>query len=135
MQRVRIDRSTSPPRGSRAIVSRAVWLGLGLFLMGNSDRASAAGAQSDWPYFGGSKRFDRYSNLGQIDKHNVDKLQVLWTRPGLDPSIHDTFPDIVPSNYLRGTPILVGGVLYAPDAVGLVEAFDAATGATKWVQK
>jgi glucose dehydrogenase len=135
MQPVRIDKCISPPRGSRSIVSRAVWLGLGLFLMGNNDRASAAGAQSDWPYFGGSKRFDRYSNLGQIDKHNVDKMQVLWIRPGLDPSIHDAFPDIVPSNYLRGTPILVGGVLYAPDAMGLVEAFDAATGATKWVQK
>jgi quinoprotein glucose dehydrogenase len=135
MQVVRIDKCISPSRELRAIVTRAVWLGLGLSLIGNSDRVAAASAQSDWPYFGGSKRFDRYSDLGQIDKRNVDKLQLLWTRTGLDPSIHDAFPDIVPSNYLRGTPILVDGVLYAPDAVGLVEAFDAATGATKWVQK
>ena len=44
-------------------------------------------------------------------------------------------PDVSGSNYSRGTPIMVDGVLYAPDAIGLVEAFDAATGMTKWVQQ
>ncbi len=97
--------------------------------------AWAAEARNEWSYFGGSKRFDRYSPLAQIDKSNAGRLQTLWTRPGLDKSIKDAFPDIMPSNYLRGTPILVDGVLYAPNAVGLVEAFDAATGATKWVQR
>jgi glucose dehydrogenase len=95
----------------------------------------AAGPKSDWPYFGGSKRFDRYSDLGEINEGNVRRLKPIWTRPGLDVSIRSSFEDLLPSNYLRGTPILVDGVLYAPDAVGLVEAFDAATGATKWVQR
>lgn len=110
-------------------------LAMALLLAGASFAASAQSAGSEWSYFGGSKRFDRYSPLGQIDKGNVSRLQPLWTRPGLDASIKDAFPDLTPSGYLRGTPILINGVLYAPNAVGLVEAFDPATGATKWVQQ
>jgi quinoprotein glucose dehydrogenase len=78
---------------------------------------------------------DRYSPLSQISRSNVDQLQVAWTRPGLDASLTQQFPDLTPSLYLRGTPIMVDSVLYAPDAVGLVEAFDPSTGKTLWVQK
>jgi quinoprotein glucose dehydrogenase len=97
--------------------------------------AEAAPKKSDWSYFGGSKKFDRYSPLGQINKGNVSQMRTLWTRPGLDPSLKAAFPDLTPSSYLRGTPILIDGVLYSPNAIGLVEAFDPATGATRWVQK
>ena len=90
---------------------------------------------TEWRYFGGSKHFDRYAALSQVDRASVSKLKPLWTRPGLDSSLTEEFPDLVPSNYLRGTPIIVAGVLYAPDAVGLVEAFDPLTGKTLWVQK
>ena len=45
--------------------------------VGGSSVAHAAGATSDWPYFGGSKRFDRYSALSQINAANVAGL-----RPG-----------------------------------------------------
>lgn len=95
---------------------------------------SSAG-EVDWSYFGGSKHMDRYVPLSQINHNNLDHLQVLWTRAGLDASLKMQFPDLVPSNYLRGTPIMIDGVLYAPDAVGLVEAFDPMTGKTLWVQK
>lgn len=90
---------------------------------------------ASWRYFGGSKHFDRYSALSQIDAGNVSRLRAVWTRPGTDASVLQRFPDLVPSSYLRGTPILIDGVLYAPDAVGLVEAFDPATGRTLWVQQ
>ena len=72
---------------------------------------------------------------GADQPQQSEQLQVLWTRPGLDASLTQQFPDLVPSTYLRGTPIMIDGVLYAPDAVGLVEAFDPATGKTLWVQK
>ncbi len=49
--------------------------------------------------------------------------------------IKDKFPDLSPSNYFKGTPVMVNGILYAPNGVGLVEAFDAATGSTLWVQQ
>ena len=101
----------------------------------NLHSSAASSGTGGWSYFGGSKHMDRYSPLAQINAGNVSRLQVLWSRPGLDASLTKQFPDLVPSNYLRGTPIMIDGVLYAPDAVGLVEAFDPATGKTLWVQK
>jgi glucose dehydrogenase/mono/diheme cytochrome c family protein len=91
----------------------------------------------EWRNFGGSKHFDRYSPLSQINRDNVGRLGVAWTRPGLDATLTQKFPDLAggQSYYMRGTPIMIGGVLYAPDAVGLVEAFDPATGKTLWVQQ
>ena len=88
-----------------------------------------------WQTYGGDKAFTRYSPLDQISRENVKNLHVVWQRPAVDPQIMDKFPDLTPSNYFRGTPIVIDGVLYAPDGVGLVEAFDTATGRTKWVQQ
>jgi glucose dehydrogenase len=112
-------------------------LALGVSAISTEPCAASGGATStgEWPYFGGSTHMDRYSPLAQIDRRNVDRLQVLWTRPGLDASLTQQFPDLNPSTYLRGTPIMIDGVLYASDAVGLVEAFDPVTGKTLWVQK
>jgi quinoprotein glucose dehydrogenase len=90
---------------------------------------------SEWRGYGSDKAFTRYSPLDQIDASNVWKLAVAWTRPALDASIKDKFPDLNPSNYFRGTPVMINGMLYAPDGVGLVEAFDASTGKTSWVQQ
>jgi glucose dehydrogenase/mono/diheme cytochrome c family protein len=94
-------------------------------------------ASGEWRYFGGSKHFDRYSSLSQINRDTVGRLGVAWTRPGVDAALTRQFPDLAagPSYYLRGTPIMIDGVLYAPDAVGLVEAFDPVTGKTLWVQQ
>jgi len=97
--------------------------------------AQTPAPKGDWRTYGGDKTFNRYSPLDQINRDNVKDLTVLWSRQAVDPSIMDKFPDLSPSAYFRGTPIMIDGVLYAPDGVGLVEAFDAATGATKWVQK
>ncbi|KRB39949.1 MAG: PQQ-binding-like beta-propeller repeat protein [Pseudomonadota bacterium] len=88
-----------------------------------------------WPYFGGSHKFERYSPLSQINAKTIGQVTTLWTRPSVDKSLRDQFPDLAPSSYLRGTPIMIDGVLYSPNGVGLVEAFDAETGATIWVQK
>jgi glucose dehydrogenase len=112
-------------------------LASGFAAIGADSYAAGRGADTvEWPYFGGSKHMDRYSPLAQIDRRNVAQLQVVWTRPGLDASLTQQFPDLAaPSTYLRGTPIMVDGVLYAPNAVGLVEAFDPTTGKTLWVQK
>jgi glucose dehydrogenase/mono/diheme cytochrome c family protein len=101
-----------------------------------ADPASAGDKDAgEWRYFGGSKHLDRYSPLSQINRDNVKRLGVAWTRPGVDASLTQQFPDLSPSNYLRGTPIMIGGVLYSSNAVGLVEAFDPVTGKTLWVQQ
>jgi quinoprotein glucose dehydrogenase len=97
-----------------------------------SAQSNSAG---EWLTYGGDKGFNRYSPLDQVNRDNVNKLGIVWGRPAVDPQIKDKFPDLSPSNYFRGTPIMANGVLYAPDGVGLVEAFDAVTGRTKWVQQ
>ena len=93
-----------------------------------------------WTYFGGDKAFTRYAPLDQINRENVADVEVLWRRPGVDASITEAYPDLQVLGTrrlgnLRSTPILVDGVLYAPNSVGLVEAFDPGTGETIWVQE
>jgi glucose dehydrogenase/cytochrome c5 len=97
--------------------------------------AQTAPPKGEWFTYGGDKTWNRYSPLDQINQDNVKDLSVVWNRPAVDPSVRNKFPDISPSNYFRGTPIMIDGVLYAPDGVGLVEAFQAATGETKWIQQ
>ena len=79
--------------------------------------------------------FNRYSPLTQIDRENVEAVQVVWRRPAVDAALRDEFPDLNVNSYLRGTPVLVDGTLYAPNGVGLVEAFDPGTGETRWIQR
>ncbi|MDE0074239.1 MAG: PQQ-binding-like beta-propeller repeat protein [Gammaproteobacteria bacterium] len=99
----------------------------------NPDRDPPPSAE--WTYYGGQNSFNRYSPLTQISAENVASLEVAWQRPGVDASLQEEFPELAFNNYLRGTPILVDGTLYAPNAVGLVEAFDPGTGKTRWVQQ
>jgi quinoprotein glucose dehydrogenase len=91
-------------------------------------------AAGEWPYYGGDKAFTRYSPLDQINRGNVGTLRIVWRRPAVDRLLRDAFSDLQPSDNLRSTPIMVDGLLYAPNAVGLVEAFDPGTGKTVWVQ-
>jgi quinoprotein glucose dehydrogenase len=100
-----------------------------------TEETAAMGQLGGWSYYGGDKGFDRYSPLDQINSKNVNDLRIAWTRPGVDPSLMQQFPDLNPTHYYNATPVMVGGVLYSPDAVGLLEAFDPATGKTLWVQQ
>ena len=109
--------------------------GLGLAIGSVAVLAQQATTSGEWRTYGSDKAFTRYSPLDQINRDNVAKLRVAWSRPAVDPLIKDKFPDLSPSNYFRGTPIMINGVLYAPNGVGLMEGFDAATGKTKWVQQ
>jgi glucose dehydrogenase len=110
-------------------------LGASTILLGSILSAQSNPAPGDWPSYGGDKGFNRYSPLDQINRDNAKNLRIVWGRPAVDPQIKEKFPDLSPSNYFRGTPITIDGVLYAPNGVGLVEAFDAVTGRTKWVQQ
>jgi quinoprotein glucose dehydrogenase len=89
----------------------------------------------EWRYYGGDKGYTRYAALDQINRDNVGRLKIVWRRPAVDPELTRVFPDLTPSPYLRSTPVIMDGMLYAPNAVGLIEAFDAGTGKTLWVQE
>ena len=119
---------------------RSIRTGLCLsFILAGSLVARAQGTAAqpvgEWHYYGGDKGFTRYSPLDQIGRDNVGNLKVLWRRPKVNARLREAFPDLVVDDNLKSTPIMVGGVLYAPNGVGLVEAFDAGTGQTIWEQQ
>ena len=88
----------------------------------------------EWRSSGGDSSYKRYSPLAQITRDTVKNLRIVWRRPALDPKLKEQFPKLRTNNYLRATPTMIGGVLYAPDAAGLIESFDATTGETIWRQ-
>jgi quinoprotein glucose dehydrogenase len=89
---------------------------------------------AEWLNIGGDKGSTRYSPLDQISRGNVSSLRIAWRRPGVADELRAKYPEAKFGNN-RATPLMINGVLYAPNALGLVEAFDAATGKTIWVQE
>jgi quinoprotein glucose dehydrogenase len=96
---------------------------------------AAAGTDGEWRYFGGDRAFTRYSALDQIDRTNVSKLRILWRRPAVEEEFQEAYPELKVAGNFRSTPILVDGVLYAPNGVGLVRALHPGTGETLWEQE
>jgi quinoprotein glucose dehydrogenase len=115
----------------RALVggALAVTLAMGGSLLIRAQDETRTG---EWRSSGGDSAYKRYSPLAQITRDNVKNLRIVWRRPALDPRLKEQFPKLRTNNYLRATPTMIGGVLYAPDAAGLIEAFDAATGQIIW---
>ena len=100
-----------------------------------SPGAQRGPADVEWRQYSGDNGSTKYSPLAQITKDNVARLRIAWRRSQVDPSLLEQNPKLRPGNNFRSTPIMVGGVLYASNGVGLVEAFDPATGRTIWVQQ
>ena len=98
-------------------------------------RSQSRAPSNEWRYFGGNKAFTRYSPLAQINRGNVKDLRIAWRRPALSDQLTQAFPELRPNNYLRSTPIVIDGVLYAQNVHGLVVAFDGETGKTVWEQE
>ena len=84
-------------------------------------------AGGEWPSYTGDVRGSRYSPLDQINAANFGTLEVAWRfkTDALGPR---------PEFKLEGTPLVVGGVLYATAGTRrAVVALDAATGELLWV--
>ena len=75
----------------------------------------------DWPVYLGGKGRDLYSELDQINRENVSKLEVAWT--------YDTGEK---AEY-QANNLIVGGVLFTPTAARKVVALNAATGEEIWI--
>jgi quinoprotein glucose dehydrogenase len=97
--------------------------------------AQRGAINGEWRAYTGDIGASKYSPLDQINKANVGRMRIAWRRPAVDPSIMAKVPDLRYGNNFRATPLMIDGVLYAPNGVGLVEAFDAGTGKTIWVQE
>ena len=96
--------------------------------------ADSAKKSGEWRFYSADNRASKYSPVDQINKDNVATLRVAWRRPQVDPAILAANPGLRLSNRYTASPIMVDGVLYAPDGAGLVEAMDPATGRTLWTQ-
>jgi glucose dehydrogenase len=75
---------------------------------------------TDWPVYNGGRDGDHYSRLTQINRANVDKLQIAWT--------YDTGE----KGGIQDNPLIIGRTLYAYTPTQKVVALDAATGQLKW---
>ncbi len=110
---------------------------MSVVLLATSTQVGAQdGAQDgEWHFHGGDSGFTRYSPLDQIDAGNVEDLEIVWRRPAVGTELQERYPDLRYGNLLRATPLMVDGVLYASNGIGLVEAFNPGTGATIWTQE
>jgi quinoprotein glucose dehydrogenase len=114
----------------------------------------------EWPTYGGDLANSKYSPLDQINAANFGSLKIAWQMKSPDGFLSMTLPDgtewssdskaifdelnrVDPKRWRDGqppfvqnykvTPLMVGGTLYVntPSSVGA--AYDARTGALKWV--
>jgi hypothetical protein len=60
---------------------------------------------------------------------------IAWRRSAVADELRAEQPDLRFGNSFRSTPLMVDGVLFAQNGIGLVEAFDPETGKTVWVQE
>ncbi len=79
----------------------------------------------DWPNVGNDKGGARYSELDQINRDNVGRLEVAWT-------YHTGDADPAKGTTIECTPVVVDGVMYITTVKTKVVALDAATGKELW---
>jgi len=80
----------------------------------------AGQSTTDWPAYNGGLDGDHYSALKQINRGNVQQLQVAWT--------YDTGE----KGGIQTNPLMIGRTLYAFTPTQKLVALDAASGALKW---
>ena len=107
----------------------------GLVLAAGVSFAQQGATDGEWRSFAGDAGSTKYSALDQIDAGNVGSLQIAWRRPIVDAAYRDMEPTLRYSNVSTAAPLIVDGVGYVPNAIGLVEAFDTASGETRWTQR
>ncbi|MEQ8409487.1 MAG: PQQ-binding-like beta-propeller repeat protein [Gammaproteobacteria bacterium] len=89
----------------------------------------------DWDAYGADTGSTKYTALDQIDADNVNDLEIVWRRPALAQFYRDLNPEQRFTSNWNGTPVVKNGMAYVSNGIGLVEAFDPATGETLWVQE
>jgi len=130
VRRFAAGRRRSP--GRLAALSLLVSLSFLPFLSGCSDPlvVETSGPHAEWPAYGGDGGGGRYSPITQIDRDNVDHLEVAWTyRTG---DVDDGSETLLGTSF-QATPIMVGDTLYLCTPRDRVVALDAQTGEERWV--
>jgi quinoprotein glucose dehydrogenase len=89
----------------------------------------------EWRYYAGDLASTKYSPLDQINRSNVSRLRIAWRRPQIGSDFTAANSTSRLGNNYRSTPLMINGVLFATNAVGVAEAFDPETGRPLWSQK
>ncbi|MBU6268574.1 MAG: PQQ-dependent dehydrogenase, methanol/ethanol family [Sphingomonadales bacterium] len=89
-------------------------------LAGGPATPTGKGAGADWTYHGADGDETGFSPLAQIGTATVGRLGLAWAL------------DLPGETSLEGTPLAVGGVLYATGAYGKVYAVDGGSGRLLW---
>ena len=87
-------------------------------------RSRAAPAEKEWRHYLGDQASNQFSQLAEINRDNVARLEVAWRYDAGGAEDNNT---LVPTN-----PLVVEGVLYGLTARKDVFALDAATGEELW---
>ena len=101
--------------------------GAALMLLAGPAAFAQTGQNVDWPLYTGDATGSKFKPLDQINASNFSKLEVAWR-------FKTDYMGNRPEYKLEGTPIEVGGVLYATaGSRRAVVALDAVTGELLWV--
>ena len=87
--------------------------------------AGLQGADRDWPVYLGDKASTHFSTLEQINRNNVQRLQVAWTYHCGDARQDDR-------SQIQCNPLVIDGVLYGTSPQLKLLALDAVTGRELW---
>lgn len=87
-------------------------------------------ASEEWRHYGNDPGGSRYSPLDQIDRGNVDRLEVAWEYDSQDFSGGRTGTPTLSA--FEATPLMIGGSLYVPTPMDRLLALDAASGELRW---
>ena len=111
----------------------AKWVRIGVAVLGIGSLVTTGGllgqspAVGEWRSYGADLGNSRYSSLDQINAKNFGTLEVAWRFKTDNLGARPEFK-------LEGTPLMVGGILYATGGTRRsVVALDAATGELRWV--
>jgi quinoprotein glucose dehydrogenase len=102
--------------------------GAALAVHGISGQSAAPSTKNgEWPHYTGDARGTRYSPLDQISAENFGRLEVAWRFKTDNLGSRPEFK-------LEGTPLMIGGTLYATAGTRrAVVALDAKSGELRWV--
>jgi quinoprotein glucose dehydrogenase len=94
---------------------------------------SLTGWAQGWPFYGGNSGGTHYSAAAQIDRNNVDQLEVAWIHRSGDSKLPD---HLLQKTSGQSTPILLppaaGASLVYCSALNKVMALDPGSGAQRW---
>ncbi len=93
---------------------------------------------TDWAFYGGDEGQSKYSPLDQIDRSNVNQLQLAWLWESPDTRIDelglkDSNGASVTSSAFKSIPLVVDGTLYVRTSYSQVAAVNPTNGETLWV--